>query len=148
MRQPSSNSFLAKLNFGRALGPLEARIMEVLWRRGASTVRDVLNVLVTEGGAEIAYTTVMTVMRNLADKGLLESTQAGRAHVYTPSMTHGEFVRNQVRAVLNTLLDSFTEPTLSYFVERLSAGDAAQLAELERLIAAERRPPAAEEDPS
>ncbi len=146
MHQPSSNSFLAKLNFGRALGPLEARIMEVLWRRGSSTVRDVLSALTTEGAPEIAYTTVMTVMGNLTDKGLLESVQDGRAYVYTPTMTHGEFVRSQVRAVLDTLLDSFTEPTLSYFVERLSAGDAAQLAELERRIAAERRQQAAEDD--
>ncbi len=147
MHQPSSDSFLAKLNFGRALGPLEARIMEVLWRRGRSTVRDVLNALVSEGGPVIAYTTVMTVMGNLADKGLLEPTQAGRAYVYAPTMTHGEFVRSQVKAVLDTLLESFTEPTLSYFVERLSTGDAAQLAELEQRIAAERRQQAAEDDP-
>jgi len=146
VQQPASNSFLAKLNFGRALGPLEARIMEVLWRRGPSTVRDVFNALVVEGDLEIAYTTIMTVMGNLANKGLLELTRAGRAYVYTPSMTHGEFVRSQVRAVLDTLLDSFTEPTLSYFVERLSEGDAAQLTELERLIAAERQRPPDEED--
>lgn len=148
MKHSPTPSFLARLNFGRALGPLEARVMEVVWQRGPSTVRDVLNALAADGAQELAYTTVMTVMGNLADKGLLEPTQAGRAFVYAPTMTHGEFVRSQVRAVLDTLLESFTEPTLSYFVERLSAGDAAQLAELERLIAAERRQQTAEDDPT
>lgn len=122
MPEPSSHSFLSKLKFGRGLGPLEARIMDVVWRREQVTVREVLNALIAEGRPEIAYTTVMTVMGNLAEKGLLESTLAGRAHVYTPTMTRGEFVCSQVRAILDTLLDSFTEPTLSYFVERLSAG--------------------------
>ena len=136
-RTPSS-SFLARLNFGRSLGPLEARIMDIVWRNGPSTVRDVLNTLLDEGDHEIAYTTVMTVMGNLTDKGLLQTTAQGRSYLYTATTTRGGFIRTQVKSVLDTLLDGFTEPTLSYFVERLSASDPEQLAELERLITEER----------
>lgn len=146
MSRRSTPTFLGKLNFGRALGPLELRIMEVVWRRGPSNVRDVLRALATDDETEIAYTTVMTVMGNLADKGLLQASQVGRTYVYSAVVTRGEFIRKQVKSVLDTLLDGFTEPTLSYFVERLSASDPEQLAELERLIAEERARHAAEED--
>lgn len=120
------------------LGPLEARVMDAIWRRGPSTVRDVLNTLNAEDAPELAYTTVMTVMSNLTDKGLLKIDLSGRTYIYTPALSYNEFVRDQVKAVLDSLLDRFTEPTLSYFAERLSAGDPEQLSELERRIAEER----------
>jgi predicted transcriptional regulator len=141
----SDTSALSRPNFGRTLGPLEARIMDVIWRRGRSAVRDVLNALNAEGAPELAYTTVMTVMGNLAEKGLLLAEQAGRTYLYTPTVSYNEFVRDQVKAVLDSLLDRFTEPTLSYFVERLGESDPAQLAELERRIAEERARQAGED---
>jgi predicted transcriptional regulator len=121
--------------------------MEAIWLRGPSTVRDVLNVLSAQNAPELAYTTVMTVMGNLTEKGLLQSESVGRTYVYTPTVARGDFVRGQVKSVLDTLLDRFTEPTLSYFVERLSAGAPGQLAELERLIAEERAIHASKEEP-
>jgi predicted transcriptional regulator len=133
---------------GRTLGPLEARIMEAIWQLGSGTVRDVLNALSSEAAPELAYTTVMTVMGNLAEKGLLQSKPVGRTYVYTPTIAKGEFVRSQVKSVLDMLFDRFTEPTFSYFVERLNASDPEQLAELERLIAAERARHAGEETPT
>ena len=129
---------LSRPNVGRTLGPLEARVMDVLWRRGRSAVRDVLNALNEEDAQELAYTTVMTVMGNLSDKGLLKTEQAGRTYLYTPTSSYNEFVRDQVKLVLDSLLERFTETTLSYFVERLSASDPEKLAELERRIADER----------
>jgi predicted transcriptional regulator len=138
MRTGSSPSLLARLNFGRALGPLEARVMEVVWRHGPCTVRDVLTAFSEASQPEVAYTTAMTVMGNLVEKGLLICHAAGRSYIYTAAVTRDAFVRAQVKAVLDTLLDGFTAPTLSYFAERLSTGEPAQLSELERLIAAER----------
>ncbi len=148
MNRLSPRSLLAKLNFGRTLGPLEARIMDVMWRRGPSTVRDVLNALNQEDAPELAYTTVMTVMGNLVEKGLLAATPHGRSYLYSPTMTYSGFIRRQISEVLDTLLDGFTEPTFAYLVERLSASDPQQLAELERLIAEERARHPAEEDAS
>lgn len=120
--------------------------MDVVWRRGPSTVRDVLNALNQEDAPELAYTTVMTVMSNLADKGLLRASPHGRGYLYAATMTRSGFIRHQVSAVVDTLLDGFTEPTFAYLVERLSASDPEQLAELERLIAKERTRHSAEED--
>ncbi len=109
--------------------------MDVIWQRGPSTVRDVLLALAADDAQEPAYTTVMTVMGNLAEKGLLQADLVGRSYVYSPTISQGEFVQEQVKTVLDALLDRFTEPTLSYFVQRLSESDPEELDELERLIA-------------
>ncbi|WP_108665423.1 BlaI/MecI/CopY family transcriptional regulator [Euzebya rosea] len=67
------------------LGSLEAKIMRVAWDDAGQylQVRDVLSRLEDD----LAYTTVMTVMNRLHDKGLLRRRRAGRAWTYKPSST-------------------------------------------------------------
>lgn len=68
-----------------ALGALEAKIMRLLWHHPGdyASVREVLAAL----DDELAYTTVMTVMVRLHDKGLLQRRRAGRAWTYRPAMS-------------------------------------------------------------
>ncbi len=138
MARRPPQSLISRLNFGRTLGPLETRIMEIVWDASSCTVRDALSALSTDGEQELAYTTVMTVMGNLVEKGLLRVEPQGRSYLYSPTVSRAEYVRSHVRHALDTLLDSFTEPTLSYLAERLGAGDAEQLDELERRLREER----------
>lgn len=109
---------LTKLNRERVLGPLDAEVMDTVWQKGEVTVRDVYRVLSTR--RELAYTTVMTVMRNLAVKGLLHRRMEARAHVYRATTSKAEFTQRKVAQVVDTLLDQFTEPTLRRLWERLS----------------------------
>jgi len=60
----------------------ELRIMEVLWNKGAASVRDVCDVL--NENDDVAYNTVQTMMRILEDKNYLSHHKEGRAFVYTP----------------------------------------------------------------
>ena len=60
-----------KKGLRKILGDLEADVMEAIWALGHATVHDVLERLAA-ADRELAYTTVMTVMSRLADKGLLE----------------------------------------------------------------------------
>lgn len=62
------------------MGELEAEIMECVWELGPASVKDVHGCL--QERREIAYTTVMTVMSRLANKGLLISRPEGRAYIY------------------------------------------------------------------
>ena len=55
------------------LGPLEIRVMEVLWTAGQSSVRDVVEKL----ERKLAYTTVMTTLDRLFKKGMLDQTEVG-----------------------------------------------------------------------
>src|SRR5690606_14036027 len=76
------------------------RIMEVLWRRGSATVAEVAEDL--EGKDGSAYTTVLTMMRIMRDKGYLSVRKEGRAHVYTPRVAREDAARKAVRRVLAT----------------------------------------------
>ncbi|MFK0153518.1 BlaI/MecI/CopY family transcriptional regulator [Streptomyces sp. NPDC090499] len=69
-------------------GPLENEIMEVLWQaRGPMTVREVLGTLNTGRSTPLAYTTVMTVLSRLAEKGAADRAKAGRGYAYCPVVT-------------------------------------------------------------
>lgn len=76
----------------------EHRIMEVLWQKGPATVAEVAEALAGEDGS--AYTTVLTMMRIMRDKGYLTCRKEGRAHVYTPRVNKETAARKAVRHVL------------------------------------------------
>ncbi len=57
----------------------ELRLLQVLWSRGASTVRE----LHSEVGGETAYTTVLKLLQIMHEKGLVERDESERAHVYS-----------------------------------------------------------------
>ncbi|MEU7401900.1 BlaI/MecI/CopY family transcriptional regulator [Streptomyces sp. NPDC044948] len=70
-----------------ALGTLEGEVMRECWAAdGPVTVRAVLDHLNEDRERPLAYTTVMTVMSRLAEKGLLARTPQGRGYAYTPTV--------------------------------------------------------------
>ncbi|WP_239121165.1 BlaI/MecI/CopY family transcriptional regulator, partial [Planomonospora parontospora] len=108
----------------RGLGELESTIMERLWsyRRPAS-VRDVVEDLRQD--REIAYTTVMTVMDKLHEKGLLKRRSAGRAYVYETMASQEAYTAQLMR---DTLAASGNQAaTLVHFLERLTPEGASAL---------------------
>jgi len=82
----------------RTLTDGEHRIMEVLWRRGAASVADVVEELSGKDGT--AYTTILTMMRILREKGYLTCRKDGRAHIYTPRVDRETAARKAVRQLL------------------------------------------------
>ncbi len=92
MRKPSST-----------LTPQELAIMKVVWRLDRATVRGVYEML--RKTRAIAYTTVMTMMNVLEDKGYLEKTSDGRAHVYTPTKPRQQVVGAMVRDFIDRVFD-------------------------------------------
>lgn len=83
----------------RTLTDGEHRIMEVLWRRGAATVAEVAEELEGKNGS--AYTTILTMMRIMREKGYLSCRKEGRAHVYTPKVNRDTAARKAVRQLLS-----------------------------------------------
>ena len=116
----------------KLLGELELAIMRVAWGRESVTVREVLTVLNKK--RSLAYTTVMTVMGRLTEKGLLTAEKRGKAHVYRAALTREAFEAQSAGQVVQSLLDDFGgEIALSQFVKQLSETDPAQLARLAEL---------------
>ncbi len=116
----------------QVLGDLEADIMELLWKNSPVTVRDVHTKLAKK--RTIAYTTVMTVMSRLAEKGLLKREHRGRAYLYSPTQNREEFCSDAISTVMTGLLGGFGEPVLSHFVDTIGSEDRENLDELIRLI--------------
>ena len=80
---------------------LEAQVLAVLWERGPSGVRDVLESL--PDGKQRAYTTVLTTMQVMEKKGLLAHSREGLAHIYRPLVTRDEVVQPVVRTLVRHL---------------------------------------------
>lgn len=127
-----------KRGLRKLLGELESEIMEAVWRSGETTVRDVHAQLSRK--RELAYTTVMTVMSRLAEKGLLRKRKGeGAALLYEATAGREEFTRLAVGNVLKGLLTDLSAPTMSQFVEMVGEDSDEKLDELAKLIAAKRR---------
>ena len=127
-----------KKGLRKILGDLETDVMEAIWDRGQATVHDVHERLAA-ADRDVAYTTVMTVMSRLADKGLLEKRKDGAAYVYTPVASKEEFTRSTVGRVLSELLDDFTAPAMSQFVDFVGEQDEAAIEALAKAIDEKRR---------
>ena len=80
--------------------------MKVIWRLDKATVRDVYEALREK--RTIAYTTVMTMMKILEEKGYLKKTQVDRAHVYRPTRPRQQVVRAMVRDFVDRVFDGAT----------------------------------------
>jgi predicted transcriptional regulator len=116
----------------KLLGELELAIMRVVWGRDSVTVRDVWEVLSKK--RDLAYTTVMTVMNRLTEKGLLLVEKRGKTGHYHAALTRAEFEAQTVGEVVQSLLDDFGgELAISQFVKQLAEADPEQLARLAEL---------------
>lgn len=118
------------------LGPLEADVMDVVWECGEVTVRDVHKALAAD--RPIAYTTVMTTMGRLADKGLLKRMEGGRAHRYAALVTREQYASSTARSVVDWLVTQFRDPAVAYFLDRVEKEDERVIEALREAIEARR----------
>jgi BlaI family penicillinase repressor len=107
----------------------EAEFMRILWRDGPSTVSEVLAHL----DDKPAYTTVLTILRNLEAKSYVGHIEEGRAHRYQALIDSNEARTSALRALAHKLFDGSAELLLTHLVsdKRLNA---AQLRRIRRLL--------------
>src|SRR5690348_8361351 len=116
-----------------ALHELEAEIMEEVWRQGETTVKRVMEALNRKAKPPRAYTTYMTVMQRLNDKGLLDRTRSGRHDTYTPKLSRGQYQELRAGAQVQGLVDEFGDVALAHFAKSLQTLDPARRRQLRRL---------------
>lgn len=117
---------------GKILGDLETAIMEIVWDRRQVCVRDVYDDL--RGQRKIVYTTVMTVMGRLADKGLLRKELQANKHIYCPVYSREQVLDMVSREVLEALFSEDREPALSHLVDVFDRLDRGELERLKECI--------------
>lgn len=119
------------------LGPLEAEIMDVVWDKGDVTVREVHGALGSE--RSLAYTTVMTTLSRLADKGFLDKVEGQPAHHYQALVSRDEYARSTVKSVVDWLVSHFPDPAVAYFVDKVEEEDDEVIDRLREVIEQRKR---------
>ena len=107
------------------LTKLELQIMQVIWKRGASTVTAVQEAL----PQDLAYTTVQTMLNILERKGKLKRELDGRAYVYTPRVTEAKALGQQLRDLVDRMFGGSSEELVMSLLKTRQI-DAKKLAEL------------------
>lgn len=118
---------------------LEADIMETVWSSGWSwfavtEVRDAL--LATR---DIAYTTVMTTVARLHDKGVLQRRRDGRRYLYRAKLDRASFAQAVASEVLESLDHGGRDAAIALLVDRVARADEGELERIQELIAVRRQ---------
>lgn len=104
---------------GKVLGELESDVMEIIWQsKGPISVRTVTQSL--QKKRQIAYTTVMTIMGRLVNKGLLKRQESGKAYVYQPVYSKEKFLSRVSRQIIKNFIASFGEAAVAHFAEEIN----------------------------
>jgi BlaI family penicillinase repressor len=114
--------------------PAELEIMKALWTIGPATVRQVLESLPENDDGPLAYTTVMTMMKNLALKGALEVDSSRQPFVYSAAVRRDQVLKSRLLEFLHTVFDDRAAELVLHLVDeaQLSPDD---LRRLEQKIA-------------
>ena len=96
------------------LTPAEQRIIDVLWSRGEATVRELTEALSEH---QLAYTTVLTTVRIMSEKGYVTHRKAGRAHVYRALVSRTGARRRALGTLLASLFDGSPVRLAQHLIE-------------------------------
>jgi predicted transcriptional regulator len=119
------------------LGKLESELMERVWARGETSVRDIYQ----EVSSRLAYTTVMTTLDRLYKKGVLDRRLVGRAFVYSAKVSKPQYDHELTQHLLGIAEreSGSRHAVLSCFVDYVSQSDRKLLDELDALVKAKKR---------
>ena len=106
----------------KILSDLEAEIMEIVWKTGSASVRDVL--LEMKKKRKIAYTTVMTVMSRLFEKKVLKRKMNGSgAFVYEAVREKEEFIKEKSQKIIKGFLKEYGDVAVAQFLDVIESSD-------------------------
>jgi|SRR6185503_501550 len=107
----------------------ELDVMAVLWQRGSGTVSEVRDAM----DDDLAYTTVLTILRTLEDKGFVTHVAEGKAHRYIPAVTQNVAGKSALARVLDKIFAGSSEQLLTQLVSDRNL-DPAELRRLRKLL--------------
>jgi predicted transcriptional regulator len=109
------------INGLNSISNLEAEIMKIVWQKSEATVREVhesilkKEVEVKDSGFT-PYTTVMSTMTNLAERGILRQKRIGKTFVYTAALDKDELSRSLIETIADTLLEGASKELIFKFL--------------------------------
>lgn len=112
------------------LGSLQTKVIAALGRRGPSSVRDIVGALPKRDA--LAYTTVMTVLGRLHDKGLVTRKKIGKGYLYESRFTSEELHDRMAKHLVGELVDDFGDVVLAHFASALDGVDRRRLEKIRK----------------
>ncbi|WP_223590273.1 BlaI/MecI/CopY family transcriptional regulator [Neobacillus bataviensis] len=113
----------------RFFGPLEAKIMNILWNGNEMSIKEVQHQL--ENEKPINFNTVMTVMNRLVDKNILTKRLERRTSLFKPLKSKEDFINHQSKKLTENLLDEFGGLVVNHMLDSLKDVDDLLLQKLE-----------------
>ena len=114
------------------LGAAELEVLKVLWDVGPRTVREVMNAL-HERQRNVAYTTVLTFLTRLEQKGFVTSDKTDMAYVYRPAVSRDGVAKTRLKSFLDQLYDGAAGPLVLQLIREQNFSHE-EIAELQKLI--------------
>lgn len=115
------------------LHSLEQEVMQEVWRLGETGGRAVLDGLNARSDRVRAYTTIMTILNRLHDKGLLTRRREGKGDVYAASLTREQYADARAAAQVGALVEEWGELAYMHFAKQMAALDPRRRQQLARL---------------
>jgi predicted transcriptional regulator len=110
----------------------ELELMKIVWQHEAAvTVRDVYEAL--RARRPVAYTTVMTSMKTLEQKGHLKATQEDRAYLYSPARPKHQVIKEMVRDFVDRVFNGSGQPLVVHMLEDDQISES-ELREITRML--------------
>lgn len=129
------NPFKEGLN--HVLGTLEKDIMEVLWERQESSVKDILDAFPAD--RNISYSAVITVTNRMTKKGLLKKRKMGKAYFYKPVHDREQFFEMVSKKVVEGISGFSLKSAMVHFVDYMSQMDPEKMEYFSKLIESKRK---------
>jgi len=114
------------------LSQAEFEVLKVLWDHAPATVREVMNELHARD-RRVAYTTVLTFLTRLRQKGFVTTRKSGQAYVYKPKVSRERIVKSRLSDMIDQLFDGAAAPLVLQLMEQESFTPD-EIARLRRLI--------------
>lgn len=125
---------LSEEGLNRFFGPLEARIMEIVWQHGTVSIKKVNELL----NDELSFNTVMTILNRLVEKGHLTKTTTGKgrnkASHFLPIQSKEQFIEEQTRIVTEGLVQEYGQLVVNHFFDAFEQTDPLLIKLLEERI--------------
>jgi predicted transcriptional regulator len=107
--------------------------MEEVWDRGPVTVRAIMEALNGKGEKQRAYTTIMTIMQRLDEKGLLDRCRQGKTDVYEACFSREDYLQARAAAEVGALVEQYGDEALVNFARQMASLDPERRRQLDRL---------------
>lgn len=125
----TQNYKLNEQGLNHFFGPLEAKIMGIVWDTPDITIKEVQQQL--SEASPVNFNTVMTVMNRLVEKGHLQKQMIKRSGVYCAVQTKEQFLSNQTKKMTQELMGEFGDFVVNHMIDELDQADPTLIKKLE-----------------